>query len=413
MTAPRPNLAVSTKNILLRLLLLPLACAGIARAAAELPPSPAAVRAELIRSVIAGIRQPSDLDEAAQKITALLGPSVSVTYSTSPYSTSGPPAPHDPQTAFARLAGLGRQITEGKIRTNFFAGLLAVERAVPGFTPAETYARLPELCRALRFQAAAAYLGTTAETPRDGESIEAYLDRVAATAAARGDWPLAWKALEFLGLGWRNLEWLVVQLDGVDLYLTGLGQEAAGQPADAVASYQRALLSTSPYVPAQVIGLRLAGLKNSLPESYAAGTEQAVALAVAAQSYGRRGRGGAAPLAASPSPQQLLSEFTRHVSQQLGLEPPNIYGPTRGRGAANQPIALLRRGDVVIDPMPASSPAAFLQHIIPADLVAISRDYGRGAGPSMAAYVLPFSILPGPPFVPPSAHPVSATVRGP
>jgi hypothetical protein len=406
-------LFVNKKIVSLLLLLLPFADMGSARAAADLPPSPSAVRAELVRTVIAGVRQPSDLDAAAEKITSLLGPSTPVTYRSSPFSTSGPPPPHDPQTALVRLAVLGRQITEGKIRTNFFGGMRAVERAASGFAPAETYAGLPALCRMLQFQAAATYLGPAAETPHDGESIEVYLDRVAAAAAGRGDWPLAWKALEFLGLGWRNLEWLVLHLDGIDLYLTGLGQEAAGRLTEAVVSYQRALLSTGQYVPTHPIGLRLTELKASSPESYVAGTDQALRLS-GTQPTGSRGRGGAIPQASSPNPQWLLSVFSNYVSGQLGLQPANGLGAYGGRGATPPPNALLRRGDVVIDPMPDSSPAAFLQHIIPADLVAISRDSGMGAGAGMSTmYALPSSILPEPPFVPPPAPTHSAPARGP
>jgi hypothetical protein len=60
----------------------------------------------------------------------------------------------------------------------------------------------------------------------------------------------------------------------IDSLLAGLNQEAAGQYVMAVASYEGALRSTSPFVPVKFIGAHLAAIQKDHPPDYAEGLEQ-------------------------------------------------------------------------------------------------------------------------------------------
>jgi|GEM_PF-4074451 len=116
------------------------------------------------------------------------------------------------------------------------------------------------------------------KSPLPGESTTAFIVRVLTEAGEKGDWDLYRKALVAKDYFERRLTASpnspAMSLVATDPVMSGLNQEAAGQYQLAVLSYQSALRSPSNYVPAKIIGERLANIAANHPREYEAALQQ-------------------------------------------------------------------------------------------------------------------------------------------
>ena len=118
------------------------------------------------------------------------------------------------------------------------------------------------------------YLGLPAEVKaRANEGVQEFLDRIVRDAVNKGEFLLAARADETrtaLREGKPSESQAHTQ---AQLYVTAHNQEAAGQFALAVCSYQQALASGTTLVPPEAIGQRLTRIKAEHPEEFQAGME--------------------------------------------------------------------------------------------------------------------------------------------
>ena len=110
--------------------------------------------------------------------------------------------------------------------------------------------------------------------PAPGEKPADYLDRVIADATTRQDWNLLRLAdaaranlTQNPGMGY------VVNSGGVESIVAAAHQEAAGQFSLAVQSYETALKSDDPAIPAKIIGDKLAAIQRDHPKEFADGMQ--------------------------------------------------------------------------------------------------------------------------------------------
>ena len=122
------------------------------------------------------------------------------------------------------------------------------------------------------------YIGETAAgQPRTGETVADYLNRVNTAAADSGNWVQLKKVLEAqlqLGRnGTGNTPFLQTANSGVNALLTALNQDAGGQYALAIRSYQTSLSNPNDFIPPKFIGERLEKIKREHPQEYDQGME--------------------------------------------------------------------------------------------------------------------------------------------
>ena len=110
------------------------------------------------------------------------------------------------------------------------------------------------------------YLNTdVAAPPRDKETVNAYLDRIASEAAAAGNLALLQRTIAVkVALGTASGG----AAPGTVRFLAGLSQETAGQFAPAVNSYENALTQPDLFLPAKIVGDRLAAIKATQPDDF-------------------------------------------------------------------------------------------------------------------------------------------------
>ncbi len=115
------------------------------------------------------------------------------------------------------------------------------------------------------------YVGIAEDTkPRAGETLDGFIDRLAAEAKERGDYQAGLNihlARQLIRRGSASGD----DVTGYKTFAGAQNQEAAGQFDLAVASYQNALKSGSELVPAKFVGERLAAIKAAHPEAYEQG----------------------------------------------------------------------------------------------------------------------------------------------
>lgn len=107
-----------------------------------------------------------------------------------------------------------------------------------------------------------------------GESVLAFLDRIAEEARARGDAEEGFRIKQAKRLLSRGESFRSQDTEGLTAWTAGQNQEAAEQWELAVISYQQALKSGSDLVPATLIGEKLAAIRNAHPEAYESGVER-------------------------------------------------------------------------------------------------------------------------------------------
>ena len=108
--------------------------------------------------------------------------------------------------------------------------------------------------------------------PADTETPAAYVERVRADALAAQDWPLLKKALTAHAYMFRDVAGtggVDDETAGLDNLMDAMNQEAAGQFALAIISYEKALKAGSLDIPAKFIGTRLDALKKDHPQEFA------------------------------------------------------------------------------------------------------------------------------------------------
>jgi hypothetical protein len=176
--------------------------------------------------------------------------------------------------------GDGRPLIEALSTLNdayreFNAGMATqIEAVTPNIN---NYPRLPNPVPAVRSQILTLvlprYLGLPPEVKaKPGEGPRDFLKRISAEAAARGDYQLAAKADDteaYLRYGDRAH----ASDSQASLFVTAQNQEAAGQFALAVDSYEKALALPFRIVPPKVIGERLAEIKAKHPQEFDHGME--------------------------------------------------------------------------------------------------------------------------------------------
>jgi hypothetical protein len=114
------------------------------------------------------------------------------------------------------------------------------------------------------------YFGAGTPAINNGESIDDYLDRL--TTAAEGAQNLT--LLQKVTAAKYQIIGTIDYQQNPQGFFTALNQDAAGQYALAVESYEAALRQPSRFVPADFIGSRLATLKKDHPEEYAVGMDK-------------------------------------------------------------------------------------------------------------------------------------------
>jgi hypothetical protein len=104
------------------------------------------------------------------------------------------------------------------------------------------------------------------DPPKHGETLNDYLDRLTSSSDASGNLALLQRVLAVKVAIIRGNE----QDFGapIEKVLAGLTQEADGQYASAVVSYETALKDYDPMLPVKVMGDRLAAIKTAHPDEY-------------------------------------------------------------------------------------------------------------------------------------------------
>ena len=111
------------------------------------------------------------------------------------------------------------------------------------------------------------FLGNNAPTTRPGETVSDYLARAITDAATRQDW----STLQHIIEAETRIARAPALPSGTRSFLAALNQETAGQFASAVTSYQSSLRDPDDFVPAKMVGDRLAAIKKDHPAEYEEG----------------------------------------------------------------------------------------------------------------------------------------------
>ncbi len=114
------------------------------------------------------------------------------------------------------------------------------------------------------------YFGTdVSDPPKEGETVNAYLDRLSASASAAGDLALLQRVLAVkVALGSPNGNFVA---PSTQEFLAGLSQDAGGQYEPAVISYENALRNADDFLPVRIVGERLAAIKAAHPDDFQQG----------------------------------------------------------------------------------------------------------------------------------------------
>ncbi|MGZ4966101.1 MAG: hypothetical protein ACXV97_02915 [Chthoniobacterales bacterium] len=175
-------------------------------------------------------------------------------------SFSGMDQAHNTINALTPIENAYRNFQAG-LPTSLEAGLNQSDQGVVNLTPLRVE---------LVFLMLPRYLGLSPDTkPKAGESVDAFIDRVAALARERGDIALlkrthdAKRALSRGSHVWNE--------SGLMAFVSGQNQEAAGQYMLAVISYQNALRSGGDDISPKLIGQKLDAIKAAHPEDYEKG----------------------------------------------------------------------------------------------------------------------------------------------
>jgi len=114
------------------------------------------------------------------------------------------------------------------------------------------------------------YFGTeVSDPPKANETVDAYLDRLSATANTNGNLALLQRTIA-TKVALTNSEGKIPSI-GTQSFLAGLSQDAAGQYAPAVISYERALKEPDRFLPVKIVGERLAAIKAAHPDEFEKG----------------------------------------------------------------------------------------------------------------------------------------------
>ena len=115
-------------------------------------------------------------------------------------------------------------------------------------------------------------------SPQPGEKPTDYVARVMADATTRQDWALLRDADSARNTLTQNngLGYNISSFGGVESIISGSHQEEAGQFALAVRSYEQALQSDDPALPAKIIGDKLAAIQRDHPKEFADGMQLTV-----------------------------------------------------------------------------------------------------------------------------------------
>ena len=105
--------------------------------------------------------------------------------------------------------------------------------------------------------------------PKKGETLNGYLDRLATNADAAGNLALLQRVLATKIAVTRGHATVFGTPPAI--FLAGLSQEAAGQYAPAVVSYEKSLQDFDALVPVQIVGHRLAVIKAAHPDEFSQG----------------------------------------------------------------------------------------------------------------------------------------------
>jgi hypothetical protein len=114
------------------------------------------------------------------------------------------------------------------------------------------------------------FIGSGAPTPNPNEYVTDYLNRAIDSAETRQDW----KSLQRIIEAETKIARVQNFPEGTRSFLSGLNQEIAGQYALAISSYQNSLKYPDDYVPAKVVGDRLAAIKKDHPTEYEEGMKK-------------------------------------------------------------------------------------------------------------------------------------------
>ena len=126
----------------------------------------------------------------------------------------------------------------------------------------------------------------TSDPPKKNEATTAYLDRLSATASAKGNLALLQRVVAVqVALGTAGQEGSAI---GTQQFLAGLSQDAAGQYDPAVVSYENALKTPDRFLPVKIVGERLSAIKAANPDDFDKGMTTFLTPPLAA-SYGRPG----------------------------------------------------------------------------------------------------------------------------
>ena len=215
--------------------------------------------AKAAKEIVGRVKSLEDLNDAMAELEKLKPPRG--------YGASrGEPSIYAILEAFAPLNNIYR---------DFKAGLPAPVRV-----PERQERGFEEPLRRLRAELLTLLLPRTLELPEQihanpGEGPLDFLRRIGAEAAAKNNYLLAARAraAEETIMGSGGSSDLPGARDQAAFFVRGNNQEAAGQFAFAVASYQAALATGSDLVPAKVIGERLSAIKGGHPAEFEDGSE--------------------------------------------------------------------------------------------------------------------------------------------
>jgi len=114
------------------------------------------------------------------------------------------------------------------------------------------------------------YFGTEkSDLPHEGETLNDYLDRLAASANTAGNLALLQRVIATKIAVTRDHP--IIFGTQPAIFLAGLSQEAAGQYAPAVVSYEKSLQEFDALTPIKIVGDRLAAIKAAHPNEFAQG----------------------------------------------------------------------------------------------------------------------------------------------
>jgi len=216
------------------------------------------ITAEQIENVIAKAKTLADIDPVLQELRALQAGARS----------SSNPQSETLNAAIYQLTSLRKTYREFEAGLPTALEMPQQEAAPPSLIPLKVQMMRLVLPR---------YLNLPPELkPTPGEAVQAFLERIIATAKERGDAGLILRAREAQRMLVRGTS-VPNDSAGISAFTAGQNQEMAGQYLLAVLSYQNALKSGSESVPAKLIGERLNAMKEAHPKEYGEAMEQFLA----------------------------------------------------------------------------------------------------------------------------------------